>query len=101
MNNFSEVLEELREKKQISKQNLAINAGLTASYVSHLTLGSRGNPSEETVIKLAAALALDNEEKLRLFEAAGLHLPSPTTIPGFPRSVTQMAASSQADESKD
>jgi len=68
--NFSRVLEELRQKKDIKKQDLAARAGLTPSYVSHLTLGSRENPSEETVIKLANALKLDKEERMRLFEAA-------------------------------
>ncbi len=45
---FSHILEELRKKKDIKKQDLATRAGLTPSYVSHLTLGSRENPSEET-----------------------------------------------------
>ena len=74
--NFSRVLEELRQKKDIKKQDLAARAGLTPSYVSHLTLGSRENPSEETVIKLANALKLDKEERMRLFEAAELSFPT-------------------------
>ena len=76
MSDFYKVLEELRERKQISKQNLATRAGLAPSYVSHLTLGSRDNPSVETVDKLAHALDLDYEEKKRLFDAARLAFPS-------------------------
>src|SRR6266851_1095261 len=79
MSNFSEVLEELRNKKQINKQDLAKRAGLAASYVSHLTLGSRENPSEETLKNLARALTLDDEEKRQLFNAAGVPIPSPST----------------------
>src|SRR5260370_16766891 len=76
MSDFYKVLEELRERKHISKQNLATRAGLAPSYVSHLTLGSRDNPSVETVDKLAHALDLDYEEKKRLFDAARLAFPS-------------------------
>ena len=96
MSNFSEVLEELRQKKGISKQKLAADARLTSSYVSHLTLGSRENPSEETVMKLALALELDDEEKIRLFKEANLALPtSPDTTSSSP-SLPSIAASRQA-----
>src|SRR5215831_2113711 len=75
MSNFSEVLEEFRQRKGITKQNLATLAELTPSYVSHLTKGTRKNPSRETVAKLALSLKLDKVETAFLFEAADLPIP--------------------------
>lgn len=96
MTNFSEVFEALINKKQTSQGDLAKLADLTPSYISHLILGSRTNPSVKTLIKLAKALGLDNEDKKLLFEAAGVPLPSfPITttpsIPLTPRLVDRLA----------
>jgi len=71
MKNFTELLEELREARQISKKDLAIRAGLTPGYVSLLTRGERTAPSQETVKALADALNLDIEAKTTFFKAAG------------------------------
>jgi WD40 repeat protein/transcriptional regulator with XRE-family HTH domain len=71
MNDFAVLLEKLRETRQISKKQLALSAGLSAGYVSLLTLGERDAPSEETVADLANALELDEKERIQLFEAAG------------------------------
>src|SRR5258705_13365140 len=71
MKNFSELLEELREERRISKKDLALRAGLTPGYVSLLTRGERTAPSEETVGALADALDLDKEIKIAFFRAAG------------------------------
>src|SRR5690242_2740596 len=76
MSNFSEALEKFRKGRGLAKQDLAERAGLTASYISHLTRGSRTTPSQETVVKLAEALKLEDEEKKYLFHSAGLSLPS-------------------------
>jgi transcriptional regulator with XRE-family HTH domain len=71
--NFSEMLERLRQERQISKKDLSTRAGLTASYVSHLTLGTRLDPSPETVTRLARALGLDSETRTAFFKSAGLN----------------------------
>jgi WD40 repeat protein/transcriptional regulator with XRE-family HTH domain len=73
--NFSELLEELRQERQISKKDLATHAGLTPGYVSHLTRGERSAPSLETVEALADALRLEGETKAYFFEAAGQSSP--------------------------
>src|SRR5256885_15832332 len=71
MKDFSELLEELREERRISKRDLALRAGLTPGYVSLLTRGERTAPSEEVVSALADALELDQETKIVFFQAAG------------------------------
>lgn len=68
---FAELLEQLREAKRISKTELARLAGLTPGYISHLTLGGRTTPSEETVAALANALQLTGEERTQFFASAG------------------------------
>ncbi len=68
---FTEVLEELRSTRQVSKKELALRANLSSGYISLLTSGARKAPSEETVAALADALSLDINDRLRLFEAAG------------------------------
>ncbi len=71
MTSFSEVLEELRRSRQMSKKDLAHRAGLTPSYISQLTLGERTTPSEEVVNSLSVALNLDRESRLNLLKVAG------------------------------
>ncbi len=83
MSKFSDTLEAFRKKSGYSKKELANLAGIAESYVSHLTLGSRENPSPETIAKLASALKLNDEEKKSLFEAAELPYPPPS-MPAIP-----------------
>src|SRR5437588_12823911 len=71
MKNFTELLEEFREARQISKKDLAHGANLSTGYISLLTSGARKAPSEETVAALADALELDTKDRSRFFEAAG------------------------------
>ena len=73
---FTEVLEELRQKRQLSKKDLAARAGLSVGYISLLTRGGRNAPSEKTVNALADALNLDEEARTHLFRSAGLSYPS-------------------------
>src|SRR5712691_4832222 len=56
MSRFAEVLEQLREKKQIRKKDLTHRSGLSSGYISLLTRGNRSAPSEEVVAALANAL---------------------------------------------
>ncbi|MBO0782336.1 MAG: helix-turn-helix domain-containing protein, partial [Ktedonobacteraceae bacterium] len=69
--NFASLLEQLREARHISKTELARLANLTPGYISHLTLGGRTMPSEETVAALANALQLAGEERKQFFAAVG------------------------------
>jgi len=71
MINFSDLLEEFRKARGISKKQLAQNSNLTPGYVSLLARGERTAPSVETVMALASALELDEEQRSRFFEAAG------------------------------
>ena len=71
MNNFSHLLNTLREERNISKKELAGLAQVTPSYVSLLTRGVRTAPSEDTVNALARALDVDEETRQRLLVAAG------------------------------
>jgi WD40 repeat protein/transcriptional regulator with XRE-family HTH domain len=68
---FMEVLEELRELHGKGKKEIAIRAGISPSYITHLTSGTRTTPSEKVVHALAEALDLNEEEHVRLFKAAG------------------------------
>lgn len=45
-----------RRVQGLNKKQLAELAGLTPSYVTHLELGTRSNPSHECIQKLAHAL---------------------------------------------
>ena len=64
MKKFSEILEELRRTRQLSKKELAVLADLTPGYISLLTRGGREAPSEDTLKALAMALNLDAETEL-------------------------------------
>jgi WD40 repeat protein/transcriptional regulator with XRE-family HTH domain len=71
MQEFTEILEELREARQISKKDLALKANLSPGYISLLTRGDRKTPSVGTIKALADALELDVKTRSRLFTAAG------------------------------
>lgn len=45
----------LREKKGITQEHLAFEAGLNRAYVGYIERGER-NPSTETLVKIARAL---------------------------------------------
>ncbi len=70
-NSFSELLEEYREARGISKKQLAQNSKLTPGYISLLSRGGRTAPTAKVVIDLANALELDDEERGRFFSSAG------------------------------
>ena len=98
MANLSEALEALINKKQITQQDLAKRADLTPSYISHLILGSRNNPSAKALIKLANALELDYEDKKLLFDAAGVPLPFPSIVTAPPVPLTPMLIGKNTSE---
>lgn len=71
MTNFSDLLEEFRKARGISKKQLAQISNLTPGYVSLLTRGERTAPSVETVMAMASALDLDEAQRSRFFDVAG------------------------------
>src|SRR5437879_9529572 len=71
MNEFTKLLEDLREARQLGKKELALRANISPSYISLLTRADRTTPSEDVVNALARALELDIKTKALLFEAAG------------------------------
>ncbi|KHD35175.1 hypothetical protein NL50_14875 [Clostridium acetobutylicum] len=55
-------IKKIREKKGISKQELADNAGYSFAYISMLENNKRPNPSIKTIDKIAKALRVSVEE---------------------------------------
>lgn len=48
-------LHEIREKKGVTQEKLALDAGVNRAYVGYIERGER-NPSTEVLVKLAKAL---------------------------------------------
>jgi WD40 repeat protein/transcriptional regulator with XRE-family HTH domain len=71
MSDFSEMLEEFRNVRQMNKKDLASRAKLTPSYISQLTLGDQKTPTEKAVRALANALDLDRDSQIQFFKVAG------------------------------
>ncbi|MGV9410623.1 MmyB family transcriptional regulator [Nocardia sp. NPDC003693] len=73
---FGTLLRRLRDARHVSRERLAFNAGVSASYITHLEKGSRNNPTREVVD--AVIRYLDRLEHLsvvdrrQLRELAGL-----------------------------
>jgi WD40 repeat protein/transcriptional regulator with XRE-family HTH domain len=97
MNDFTRLLDKLREERQISQKELASRAGLSAGYISLLTRGERRAPSIETVKALADALNLDSENRTLLLKAAGFLSFSDSTIITDPL-VSTFFLSNQSDQ---
>jgi transcriptional regulator with XRE-family HTH domain len=55
---FGEVLRQVRSEKNISQQNLALEADLDRTYISLLERGLR-QPSLSTIFSLADAMGID------------------------------------------
>lgn len=51
----------LREKKGITQEDLALEAGLNRAYIGYIERGER-NPSTETIYKIAKALKVSPQE---------------------------------------
>ncbi len=54
-------VKELRERKNITQEDLALVAGLNRAYIGYIERGER-NPSTETVSKIARALKVNLSE---------------------------------------
>lgn len=83
---FGEVLRGLRSAAALSQEELAERAGLSRRGISDLERGARRSPRFETVRMLAEALAVDSDDRARLFDAArpGLHQAGLGARPAFP-----------------
>ncbi|WP_157762771.1 helix-turn-helix transcriptional regulator [Nocardia yamanashiensis] len=81
---FGKLLRRLREDRGVSRERLAFNAGVSASYVTHLEKGDRGHPTHEVVDALVRYLdrvdALAPVERRHLFDLAGLANPEVPSV---------------------
>lgn len=73
---FGLLLRKLRDARGVSRERLAFNAGVSASYISHLEKGDRGHPTREVVDALVRYLdrieQLSAVERRHLLDLAGL-----------------------------
>ncbi|WP_084477896.1 helix-turn-helix transcriptional regulator [Nocardia jejuensis] len=73
---FGLLLRKLREDRRVSRERLAFNAGVSASYVTHLEKGDRGHPTREVVDALVRYLSrvtpVSPAEQRHLLDLAGL-----------------------------
>ncbi|MBI3887578.1 helix-turn-helix transcriptional regulator [Candidatus Microgenomates bacterium] len=54
---------QIREKKNITQEQLAFDAGLNRAYIGYIERGER-NPSTETLVKIAKALKVSPKDLL-------------------------------------
>jgi predicted ATPase/DNA-binding CsgD family transcriptional regulator/DNA-binding XRE family transcriptional regulator len=70
---FGDVLARYRKAAGLTQEELAERARLSRNAISALERGSRHSPRRDTVVLLAAALELADEERSQLFVAARRH----------------------------
>ncbi len=56
-------IHQIREKKNITQEDLALSAGLNRAYIGYIERGER-NPSTETLAKIAKALRVSLKDLL-------------------------------------
>lgn len=61
---IGERIKKYREKKKISKSELARMINVSPSYITMLENGSKTNPSEDVIFKISIALEVDYQELL-------------------------------------
>ncbi|WP_309252380.1 LexA family protein [Paenibacillus spongiae] len=66
LRSFGEVLRELREKRGLAVNQLALYSGVSPALISKLENGHRGNPKPETIEKLSKGLKMEYAELMRL-----------------------------------
>ena len=64
---FGQVLRELRERKGLTQEALALEAGTERSHISDLERGKKG-PSLRTILSLARALGVSAGEIVSMVE---------------------------------
>ncbi|MGV9661977.1 MmyB family transcriptional regulator [Nocardia niigatensis] len=77
---FGESLRRLRDERRVSRERLAMTAGVSASYITHLELGRRGRPTQSVVEALLRYLdrvhPVSHRSRRYLFDLAGLRDPA-------------------------
>ncbi len=56
-------LRKIRERKGITQEQLALDAGLNRAYIGYIERGER-NPSTDSLVKIAKALKVKSSELL-------------------------------------
>ncbi|WP_054814681.1 MmyB family transcriptional regulator [Nocardia arizonensis] len=73
---FGELLRRLRQSRGVSREKLAVGAGMSVSYLTHLERGERGRPTRTVVEGLIRHLdritALSWPDRRHLFDLAGI-----------------------------
>lgn len=81
---FGNFLRWLRDERRMSRERLAMSAGVSASYITHLEWGDRDHPAravvESLVDCLGRARALTMTERRHLFDLAGLPITATPTV---------------------
>lgn len=54
-------IKKVRESKQITQEQLALDAGLNRAYIGYIERGER-NPSTDTIVKVAKALKVSPKD---------------------------------------
>lgn len=67
-NEFGIYIKGLRRQMGLSIQEIAINSGISISYLSRLEKGLRKNPSGDVMIKLLLALNIEIQELLKILK---------------------------------
>ncbi|WP_232542333.1 helix-turn-helix domain-containing protein [Nocardia bovistercoris] len=73
---FGELLRRLRQGRGVSREKLAVGAGMSVSYLTHLERGERGRPTRAVVENLVRCLdgirELPCPDRRHLFDLAGI-----------------------------
>src|ERR1700694_349716 len=69
ISDFAQLLTVFRQQRGMSQGQLAQATRLSRTYVYHLEVGMRSNPSPHVVENIARALELSNEERRQLYAA--------------------------------
>ncbi|MFC9998198.1 helix-turn-helix domain-containing protein [Nocardia sp. NPDC127526] len=89
---FGNLLRRLRDDRGVSRERLAFNAGVSASYITHLEKGDRGNPTREVVEALTRYLdrldPLTGADRRQLGDLAGLGLDELPTVDQLRAAIT-------------
>ncbi|WP_245717210.1 helix-turn-helix transcriptional regulator [Nocardia jejuensis] len=90
---FGLLLRKLRDARSVSRERLAFNAGVSASYISHLEKGDRGHPTREVVDALLRYLdridPLSAVERRHLLDLAGLGVTDFPTVEQLRTEITE------------
>lgn len=85
--NFGNQIKQIREEKGYSVRQVALNSGMSPSYLSRIENGYRDLPTNKTLYKIAKGLRITNDEILKI---AGIveSIPNELTISSTPSTVS-------------